>query len=138
MTKVVVNRCFGGFSLSEAGVRLYAKLKGLTVYPERDGVITTYWTVPAGQRSGVLEGAAWDAASTEARQASNAAYGAMTITDTDIPRDDHALVETVEALDDAANGPFAKLEVVEIPDDVAWHIHEYDGSEHVAENHRTW
>jgi len=27
---------------------------------------------------------------------------------------------------------------VEIPDDVKWHIHEYDGLEHVAEDHRTW
>jgi len=24
-----------------------------------------------------------------------------------------------------------------VPDDVKWHIHEYDGLEHVAEDHRT-
>jgi hypothetical protein len=30
------------------------------------------------------------------------------------------------------------LKVVEVPDDVKWHIHEYDGGDHVAEDHRTW
>jgi len=30
------------------------------------------------------------------------------------------------------------LKVVEIPDDVEWRIHDYDGAEHVYEKHRTW
>jgi hypothetical protein len=30
------------------------------------------------------------------------------------------------------------LRIVEIPDGVEWHISEYDGIEHIAENHRTW
>jgi len=28
--------------------------------------------------------------------------------------------------------------VVNVPDDVRWHIHEYDGLEYVAEDHRFW
>ncbi len=32
----------------------------------------------------------------------------------------------------------AKLEVVEIPDDVDWDIKDYDVMEHVAERRRTW
>lgn len=55
-----------------------------------------------------------------------------------IDRDNAALVEAVETLGDAANGPYAKLKVVEIPDDVDWMIQEYDGDEWVAEVHRTW
>lgn len=31
-----------------------------------------------------------------------------------------------------------KLAIVEIPDDVKWHVDEYDGNEHIAEDHRTW
>lgn len=39
---------------------------------------------------------------------------------------------------EAARGRMAKLKVVEVPDDVKWHIEEYDGLEWVAEEHRTW
>ena len=53
-------------------------------------------------------------------------------------RADHKLVECVETLGDIANGSFAKLKVVEIPDDVEWKIEDYDGVEWVAEVHRTW
>jgi hypothetical protein len=53
-------------------------------------------------------------------------------------RDDPALVEAVTVLGEAANGVFAALQVVEIPDDVEWQIEEYDGLEWVAEKHQTW
>ncbi len=56
----------------------------------------------------------------------------------DLERDDPRLVEIVERLGQESWGTCAELEVVEIPDDVKWHIHEYDGSEYVAEDHRTW
>jgi hypothetical protein len=44
----------------------------------------------------------------------------------------------IEEMGKAANSWAADISIVEIPDDVQWHIHEYDGLEHVAENHRTW
>ena len=56
----------------------------------------------------------------------------------DLDRDDYDLVTVVEGLGDKANGSHAKLKVVEIPADVAWQIEEYDGSEHIAEQHRIW
>lgn len=55
-----------------------------------------------------------------------------------IPRDDLWLVEVVEKMGEYANGSFASLSVVEIPDGVNWEIDEYDGIEHIAEVHRTW
>lgn len=55
-----------------------------------------------------------------------------------IPRDDPILVQVVEQLGTKANGTYAKLKIVDIPDDVEWHIAEYDGKEWVAEDHRTW
>ena len=58
--------------------------------------------------------------------------------DWDIRRDDPNLVACVEKLGVAANGNHASLRIVEIPDDVDWGIHNYDGSEHVEEKHRTW
>ena len=56
----------------------------------------------------------------------------------DISRNDINLVAIVEKLQEKANGPFAKLTIVEVPDDVKWFIQEYDGMEWVAEEHRTW
>ena len=60
----------------------------------------------------------------------------------DIARDDPDLVRIVEELGDAASGAtYSQLKVIEVPtwvQEKGWHINEYDGSEHVAENHKTW
>ena len=56
----------------------------------------------------------------------------------DIGRNNPILVEIVEQLGNAANGDFAELKVVDIPDDVEWIIQEYDGDEWISEKHRTW
>ena len=37
-----------------------------------------------------------------------------------------------------ASGWLAKLKIVEIPDDVDWYIHDYDGMETIHEKHRYW
>ena len=58
--------------------------------------------------------------------------------DRDIPRNDKDLVEVVESLGNLANGSYSSLRVVEIPDGVEWQVEEYDGSEWIAEKHRTW
>lgn len=56
----------------------------------------------------------------------------------DFDRADPVLVKVVEELGAEANGSFAKLKIVEIPDNVEYQIDEYDGEEWVAERHRTW
>lgn len=93
--KIVINKCYGGFSLSHEAIMRYAELASLV-----NTEISVY----------------------------------------SIERNDPFLVQTVEELGRAANGPHAELKVVEIPDDVQWHIAEaeYDGLEYIAENHRTW
>lgn len=58
--------------------------------------------------------------------------------DYEIPRDDADLVAVVEQWGKAADGSHARLKVVEIPADVKWKVQEYDGSEWIAEVHRTW
>lgn len=89
MRKVVINKCFGGFGLSQEAL----KLLGV----EHDG---SYYT--------------------------------------DVMRTDSLLVEVVEELGERASGEYARLKVVEIPEDVQWSIRQHDGNEWVAENHRTW
>ena len=53
-------------------------------------------------------------------------------------RNDPDLVAAVEALGKEADGDFAKLVVVEIPDGIYWDVGGYDGMEWVAERHQTW
>jgi hypothetical protein len=56
----------------------------------------------------------------------------------DIERNNQYLVRVIEELGDDANGRFAELKVVDIPDEVEWQLEEYDGLEWVAEKHRIW
>ncbi len=54
-------------------------------------------------------------------------------------RNDPKLIECIEALGSkVASGEFAKIKIVEIPDDVSWEIEEHHGFERVVESHRTW
>lgn len=61
--------------------------------------------------------------------------------DYDIMRDDPDLVHIVETLGEKANSTYAQLKVVQVPTwlkEKGWTIQEYDGLEHIAENHQTW
>ena len=60
------------------------------------------------------------------------------IYDFELDRTDPVLIQIVETLGAEANGRFAKLRIIEIPDDVEWEITEYDGNESVEEVHRKW
>lgn len=93
MVKVVINRDFGGFGLSDEAEALYKERKGIT---DPDWYYSQ------------------------------------------IPRDCPVLVRIVEEMGEAADGRYATLKIVEIPDDADWYVEEYDGSEWVAERHRTW
>lgn len=112
MTRVVVNRCYGGFGLSHEAMLRYAELKGLSVYPQKQSGYYLYWLDPIERKK--------------------------TLYESDIERDDEHLVQVVEEMGEAANGDYAELSVVEIPDDVQWQIDEYDGMETVEEAHRSW
>ena len=139
--KIVINNCFGGFGLSHEAVMRYCEIKGIDVYPEQDTTFWkfwTYWIVKPEDRLKTKDGDAFYSMSMADRQAYNAAHSAQTIYPRDIERNDLALVQAVEELGDKANGDHAELIIVDIPDDVNWTIEEYDGSEHVAEVHRTW
>lgn len=133
--KIVINTCFGGFNLSELAAVRYAEIKGLKLHVISFGPGPIYSWVPESERHNQDN---FCSLSHEERQSSNATYNAQTLTPRNIPRDDPSLVQVVEELGPRASGRFATLEVVEIPDGVSWHIEEYDGLEHIAEDARTW
>jgi hypothetical protein len=141
--KVVINRCYGGFGLSHEAVMRYFEIKGITVYPEQDTSIGswkfwTYWTVKPEDRIESKEGEDFYKMPIEDRAAYNKAHSEQTVYPREIERHDPALVQVVEELGEQSWGSHAELKVVEIPDDVNYIVEEYDGMEHIAEQHRTW
>lgn len=112
---IVINRQYGGFSLSREAVLLYLELAGIE-----------YTLVPQEDRD------------TQVRLGSKIMVNGSEFFHRDIPRNDPALVTVVRRLGSEAAGEYATLKVVEIPAGVDWFIDEYDGKEWVAEKHRTW
>ena len=114
--KVVINKCFGGFGLSHEGIMRYAELSNtniIAVDAEKDDYVRKHYYL---------------------NEVSNDSYWASM----DLLRNCPYLVQTVEELGNASFGDYAELKVVDVPDDVDWEIGEYDGTEWVAEKHRTW
>ena len=116
MREVVINTCFGGFGLSHEAIMAYSELAllNLLAVPRESSLIPYDYYLDGIQE----EEHFW--------------------TDSWIKRDDPDLVKVVKSLGETASGKYAKLKIVSIPDDVKWHLCEYDGIEHVAEDHRTW
>ena len=132
VTKVVYNACFGGFSVSEAALRRYAELKGLTLYVEVNKPWGRhYWTVPESELGGIFRDDEFRLASMEDRVASNRRYSELTLSTHNFSRTDPILVQVVEELGASANGSFADLKIAEVPRGTKYRIDEYDGSESV-------
>lgn len=126
--KIVINGCFGGFSLSRKAIAEYATRKGWGTVVEK-GLTDWEYTylapsLPAGTSLDVTD--------------LDSDMRPDTISDRDIDRACPVLVALVEEWGEKASGSHSGLYVVEIPDDVKWQIEEYDGREHIAEVHRTW
>ena len=149
MAKVVISTCYGGFGLSRKALRELASLGGELFemmetpevyyhgevpesrpYPEFPGdkALTQYATQYGDDPwyLGMIESLSYNGRMLEFN-----GYEYEL-------RSHPELVDMVERLGEAANGRFAKLKVIEIPDDVEWVIEEYDGAEWIAERHRKW
>jgi hypothetical protein len=119
--KVAINRCFGGFGISNEAFEKLLDRKGIAF----DKVEAT--------EDRKLMGASY-------YEAGHSGDDDHYLSDYDMTQDraDVDLIAVIEEMGAAANSWAADIAIVEIPDDVKWHIHEYDGLEHVAEDHRTW
>lgn len=140
--KVVINKCYGGFSLSKEGCERYWEIKNQKVWIEDDTKfksmgLFTVWLVPPDQRLEDKENEFYSM-SMEDRIAYNQQYRTQTWSGCDVDRSDPILVQLVEENSAKYSGRCAELGVTEIPDGVDYIIEEYDGKEWVAEKHRTW
>ena len=116
--KIAINRCHGGFGLSDEGYKAYLTRKG------------TEFETSSPRFAITGESLFWHKGMVEEDEGYLSQHN--------IDRDDPDLIAVIEELGDKANGRFSTLRVVDVPDDVDWYIDEYDGLEWVAEKHRTW
>jgi hypothetical protein len=151
--KVVINTCFGGYSLSpEATLRCYElglRTEGFAT------LVDEQWPMPKpGDRTSEFDrdgkyGHAASLAQWRAYLADPANNRSLFLTvfspdekyvlyARPNDRTDPILVRVVEEMGEKADGDCAQLKVVEIPDGIEWEIDEYDGTERIAESHRTW
>lgn len=130
--KIVINRCFGGFSLSDEACEKYAKLKGIQIYKSRDKLwgSHTFYLVPEDEYQQIYEA---DKKLKNYKRSNELVFSMR-----DVERTDPFLIAVVESLKEKANGMCAELGVVEIPDGIEWEITEYGGYEKVEEVHRSW
>lgn len=157
MTKVVINDCYGGYSLSPAGMEALLERKGQKAYHyanarkpaqhsrvgQFEGDVTApdfdrfvRWR-PGGERDlGIVYTFSKDLG--DEFHKDDWPRDDSYVSSRDDRRDDPDLVAIVEELGQAAWGAHAALKVVEVPDGVQWQIEEYDGVEWVSETHRTW
>jgi hypothetical protein len=139
--KIVINKCYGGFGLSEAAMMRYAKKKGFRLYKEDHSLSPTYWKIkeipkrPNRDDYKTYE----DYANSNELKSYNEKYDKYVVYYGDLERTDPTLIETIEELgEEICSGSFARLKIVEIPYGTEWHMTEYDGIETIRGNHKSW
>lgn len=128
--KVAYNACFGGFSLSHAGIMRYAKIKGIELYAfvdQRDKDNNLKLQNKPRPAQGNESNTAFIVYYCTSPEYSDETY----FHDRDIDRTDPALIQTIEELGKAANGSCAELAIDDVPAGALYRIDEYDGRETV-------
>lgn len=125
--KVILNKCFGGFGLSKDAYELYAEKKGIEVYEYYQDLELgfDYFTKDSSSLCKFYFVKDFG----EGIKLNDEEYNKYCLYLSSEYRFDKTLIEVVEELGEKANGNFAELEVVEIPDNSFYKIDEYDGVE---------
>jgi hypothetical protein len=133
--KIVINSCYGGFSISKKCAEYLAERghetakKELKKWNKRKKLMDYYLKNGKFPKGAV----GTDFLKIDAKYKKEPEFYGY-----DYGRDDQDLVKAVEELGEAASGKCAKLKVIEIPDGIEWEIDDYDGMESVHEKHSSW
>lgn len=112
---VVLNKTYGGFSLSDKAMAAFLALKD-TEYTTKDGIYGIEFYYTDGNQIHLCN-----------------------MFDTDLAlRTDPDLIQVVATLGEESWGNCSKLALIEVPDGIPVAIADYDGVEWVEEIHRTW
>ena len=142
--EIVINKCWGGFSISVAAAKFMAKRGHKQAAAEvAEWEIKKTWVKQFKKTGKWPEEAKYEIGSLEIDIKYNNpphffGYGYIEGFSGGYERTDPVLVEAVENLGKKANGSHAFLSVVEIPDGVEYEIENYDGRESIHEKHQSW
>lgn len=122
--KILVNRCYGGFGISDKAFEEYLNRTGQVFYKRKSKWSPLdsfdYYNVSLEEYDKIRD------------------EEILYLSASDIERTDPILIQIIEEMGEESYGFCSQLEVVEIPDGIEYTIEEYDGDEHIAEAHRTW
>lgn len=139
--KIAINKCYGGFSLSDKAIEMIMKRKGLGCYRYKQTKFNCSDDVDEYTRiddnelesSSIIHYSTTDLGKKiEKIPYENYWYYR------NLERTDEDLISVIEELGDEASGEYGSVKVIEIPDDVDWKIDDYDGWESIHEKHRVW
>lgn len=138
--KVILNKCYGGFGISPEGYKLYCQKKNIPCYfyeavPLKDNRIGYKKIKTPDHLDYCLTEDFGD--SFESKAGENSEFKKMLYLDSEY-REDPVLIEVVEELGEKANGRYANLVVVDIPDGLDYVIDDYDGIETLHERVKEW
>ena len=131
--KVAINSCYGGFNISDAAYEKYLELKGVTFFKEATDSpfnFINYYSVPVEKYNELY--------AADKKTGNYSISNGVFLSKSDIERNDPVLIQVIEEMGKESYGPYASLDIIEIPDDVDFVVEEYDGKEWIAETHRTW
>ncbi len=136
--KVILNKCYGGFGVSQEAYELYAKKKGIELFAyklecENDKPIYRKTDTGSSIFTHVFTKDFGDCI--ELSDDNSEKYYLYLDRS---HREDPVLIEVVEELGDRASGRFSELVVVDIPDDMEYEIDEYDGVEMLHQKVEKW
>lgn len=155
MTEIVVNRQYGGFSLSDDAVYELIKMNSPLIeklsYKEYFSSIPKRTAEEMAQeelnkdygygkiwvpykKTGLLHNRMYSGVLIDPKE--KIVYNDNSRNDENRSHPD--LIKVVKQLGKRANGEHAILEIVTIPEEIKWTIEKYDGNEWVSEVHRTW
>ena len=116
--KLVINKCFGGFTLSDLAHERLIEL-GIPYFDSLKNIPKNY--------NGLYI--------TKSNSSFSKYYSNF---DDYSNRNNPLLIQVIEELGEKASSWAGNLKIVEIPDHIEWSIDDYDGIETIHENHCSW
>jgi len=143
--KIVINTCYGGYSISPLALKELARRKGRECYfftndyvqisteEAENSFLCSAYSVDNPQNYKLNERDADGSYRSANERAEKISLSGIVDN-----RCDPDLIAVIECLGRKANGKYAALKIVEIPDDIKWQIDDYDGIETIHEAHQVW
>jgi len=124
--EIVINSCYGGFGVSINVLKELYKMKSSCIkivpikeyfkdYPDKNSIIKFHEHLKIKNNIIMLDDK-----------------------DDNTIRVNKDLIKIIKKLRKKADGEYAELKIIKIPNNIEWAIEEYDGFEYITEKHRTW